>query len=214
MSKDHLRSASSSSAPAKPEFEESFTSFPVKPNKDSDTDPNLISNIFSRFKTLRSVATNAVQQVLPGSPDWPAEDSSSTISHSSTAAPANHEQPTNSFFNSVNSSRQPSRNSSTSVNAHPTVHKNAYEEEDCKPKSQTKSRVSSAKHYNDLIGMLGLGVSIQFLTNCRCYKRQNNLAKDYLKFIDKAYYCVDDCNYPRGKTSSKLIFKRSTGTET
>lgn len=56
------RTTSRGSGGSPSEFSEVFTSFPTSGLKDHQTDPNIISNIFNKFK---SVASNAVQQVLP-----------------------------------------------------------------------------------------------------------------------------------------------------
>lgn len=66
------RTTSRGSGGSPSEFSEVFTSFPTSGLKDSQTDPNIISNIFNKFK---SVASNAVQQVLPSN----SSDSNNTL---------------------------------------------------------------------------------------------------------------------------------------
>lgn len=173
MSQIHYRSSSRESAlplstpPSRTEFSEAFTSFPAEGIKDSQHDNNIISNLFSRFK---SAASSAVQQVIPiptesSLPSSMANDTQLLNSLAATTRPSRISSGmSNSILISPNShSRSSSRSMRTSSNVngntgrstHPTQSSAAgiYKDQDAQPSNhdfRPQSRFNSHASSNNI----------------------------------------------------------------
>lgn len=126
MNHNHYRSVSKGSTTSskvnssRTDFTEVFTSFPTDGIKDSQNDPNIISNIVDRFKSLKSAASNAVQQVLPTSslesslnPFSGSNDTLNSIATTARPSRISSNMSTGILPSPANVSRQPSRGSAT-----------------------------------------------------------------------------------------------------